>query len=144
MLRAQLQERPATTPVQDFLGYLAENEIQTLKMILNGQGAVQYAVEAMMGINNALQVGFKSGDYIVTILTSRAVGLDAARDIMRSWGATTKVVLALKSLGNIALVVQVLATEVVVIAHFRAGRFGPGFSEFYATPWARRARWAAS
>lgn len=133
MLRAQLQERPATTPVQDFLGYLAENEIQTLKMILNGQGAVQYAVEAMMGINNALQVGFKSGDYIVTILTSRAVGLDAARDIMRSWGATTKVVLALKSLGNIALVVQVLVTEVVVIAHFRAGRFGPGFSEFYAT-----------
>lgn len=132
MLRAQLKARPATAPVQDFLGYLAENEIQTLKMILNGQGAVQYAVEAMMGINNALQVGFKSGD-IVTILTSRAVGLDAALDIMRSWGATTKVVRTLKSLGNIALVVQVLATAVVVIDHFRAGRFGPGFSEIYAT-----------
>lgn len=131
-LRAQLKARPATTPAQDFLGYLAENEIQTLKMILNAQGAAQYAVEALMGINNALQVGFKSGD-IVTILTSRAVGLDAALDIMRSWGATTRAVRALKSLGSIALVVQVLATGAVVIDHFRAGRFGPGFSEIYAT-----------
>lgn len=131
-LRAQLKTRTDSAPAIDFLAYIASNEIQTLKMILNAQGAAQYAVEALMGIKNALKVGFSSRD-IVTILTSRAIRLDAALEMMRSWGSATKVVSVLKSLGSIALVVQVLATGAVVIDHFRAGRFGPGFSEIYAT-----------
>ncbi|MCX7283628.1 MAG: hypothetical protein NTX28_06210 [Novosphingobium sp.] len=135
-LRAQLKAQPDSGPARDFLEYVANNEVQTLKMILNAQGAAQYAVEAMMGINAALKVGFSARD-IVTILTSRAIRLDAALDMMRSWRAVapagTRIVNALKSLGNIALVVQVLATLAVVIDHFRAGRFGPGFAEIYAT-----------
>lgn len=139
-LRAQLKMQPDNGPAMDFLAYLASNEIQTLKMILNAQGGAQYAVEALMGIRSAIRVGFSARD-IVTILTSRAIRLDAALDMMRSWGKATKVVSVLKSLGSIALVVQVMATAVVVIDHFRAGRFGPGFSEIYATAMGAAVPW---
>lgn len=135
-LRAQLKLQPDSAPAQDFLEYLANNEVQTLKMILNAQGALQYVVEAIMGINVALKVGFNARD-IVTILTSRAIRLDAALDMMRSWrtaaASGSKVVRGLKALGNIALVVQIIATFTVVVDHFRANRFGPGFAEIYAT-----------
>ncbi len=143
-LRAQLKTQPDSAPARDFLDYLANNEIQTLKMILNAQGAAQYAVEAMMGINAALKVGFNARD-IITILTSRAIRLDAALDMMRSWRAVapggSKIISALKALGNIAFVVQALATFTVVVDHFRAGRFGPGFSEIYATAMGAAVPW---
>lgn len=144
-LRSQLTAQPDSKPARDFLEYIANNEVQTLKMILNVQGATQYAVEAMMGINAALKVGFNTRD-IVTILTSRAIRLDAALDMMRSWRtvapAGSKILKALKGLGNVALVVQVLATLTVVVDHFRSGRFGPGFAEIYATGMGTAVPWA--
>lgn len=123
-------------PANDFLAYVSENEVSTLKTLLNVQGASQYAVEFIMGIANMRRAGFTARE--ITFLFSEASKLgpgriDNAISAMRLVGKSGKLAGTLKAIGNIATVLQILATATIAIDHFRAGRIGPGFAEIYGT-----------
>lgn len=132
-------------PAKDFLAYVSENEVATLKMLLSAQGAVQYPVELVMALAKMRQVGFTAKEIATLIADASKLGpgrFDNALASMRLVGTSGKLAATLKTIGNIANILQILTTATVVVDHFRAGRFGPGFAEIYGTgmgiaiPWA--------
>ncbi|MCB2079791.1 MAG: hypothetical protein KDE55_19115 [Novosphingobium sp.] len=137
--------RPELKPAVDFLSYLAENEVATLKLLLNVQNAAQYPVEVMQGLAAMRRAGFTARELAMMFADASKAGagrFDNALDAMRLVGKGGRIAATLKSIGNVANVLQILATAVVAIDHFKAGRYGPGFAEIYGTGMGMAIPWA--
>jgi hypothetical protein len=144
-LRAQAASRPDAAPAQDFLAYIAENEVATLKMLLNVQGAGQVPIEFLLGLANLRRAGFTAKELVQMFYFASQHGLARMRGVancMLFVGKGPQIAGVLKSIGDIATVLQILATTVVVVDHLRAGRYGPAFAEIYATGMGMAVPWA--
>ncbi len=144
-MRAQIASKPDAAPAQDFLAYVAENEVATLKMLLNVQGAGQVPIEFLLGIANLRRAGFAAKEIAQLFAFASQHGVARLRsvaDAMLLLGKGPKIAGVLKSIGNIATVLQILATAAIAIDHFRAGRHGPAFAEIYSTGMGMAIPWA--